>query len=285
MLGRRGRDPEPVPPALDDLAVGADRDPAAVLGEPQPVVDHVAGHGGLPLAGEPDGERRARRRLPALHGERLPVEDEAHAARVPSPEDLGQRRIEQRLEVTAQRGLDEAGVEERRERARQSESHRRAPRSGLPRRRDPLPRGPVTGGQAPAGCHVVLAGAGFGQHLLAHEQADLDADAGEADALSSDFGAGRDVVIARQLATAHPGAVVHDGERGDRGIGRDRDGRRSRVERVGYDLDQDGLLRGPGVRVPQVLEEVEQIDAGLAHVSASARRGGGRGRGRGGSRR
>ena len=35
VLGRRGRDSEPVPPSLDDLAVGADRDPAAVLGESQ----------------------------------------------------------------------------------------------------------------------------------------------------------------------------------------------------------------------------------------------------------
>jgi hypothetical protein len=76
-------------------------------------------------------------------------------------------------------------------------------------------------------------------------------------------------VVAPEFSPPHAGAVVHYGERGPRGIRADGDPRRARVERVGDDLGEDGLLEGPGIGVPQILEEVEEIDAGLAHARSS----------------
>ena len=44
----------------------------------------------------------------------------------------------------------------------------------------------------------------LGEYFLAHEQAELDAHAGKADALAAFLGARRDVVKARQLAPLIP---------------------------------------------------------------------------------
>jgi hypothetical protein len=73
-------------------------------------------------------------------------------------------------------------------------------------------------------------------------------------------------VIAGKLAAPHPRAVVDERHRRHRRIGGDRDDVRSRVQRVGDDLGEDRLLRRPGIRITQVLDEVQQIDAGLAQL-------------------
>jgi hypothetical protein len=41
----------------------------------------------------------------------------------------------------------------------------------------------------------------------------------------------------------------------------------ARVERVRRDLGRDGLLEGAGVRVPQVFEEMLEVDSRLAHAA------------------
>ena len=78
-------------------------------------------------------------------------------------------------------------------------------------------------------------------------------------------------MVAGQLAPPHAVPVVHDGQRGRRGVGGDSDRRGARIERVGDDLGEDRLLGGPGVGVAQVLQEVEEVDPSLAHALASAR--------------
>ena len=101
-------------------------------------------------------------------------------------------------------------------------------------------------------------------HLGADQQRDLDADAREPDAGAADLRARRDVMVAGQLATAHAGPIVEDGEGGRRRVGGDRDRRGARVEGVGDDLGEDRLLGSTRVGVAQILEKVEQIDACLA---------------------
>src|SRR5207245_1890584 len=59
----------------------------------------------------------------------------------------------------------------------------------------------------------MLAPSCLGDDLRADQESDLDADSGETDAGAARLGAGRDVVVARQLASAHTGAIVHGGER------------------------------------------------------------------------
>jgi len=112
---------------------------------------------------------------------------------------------------------------------------------------------------------MMLAPPRLGDDRRADQERDLDTDAGEADAGPAGLGAGSDVVIARQVAPTHAAAVVHDGERGSRWIRADLDGGCPRVERVGHDLGEDGLLGGPRIRITQVLEEVEEIDPRFTH--------------------
>ena len=97
------------------------------------------------------------------------------------------------------------------------------------------------------------------------EQPELDADAGEPDPLAARLRARRDVVIARQLPALHPAPVVHDGQRRVGGLVEQADARRAGVERVGDDLGEDRLLERAGVRVPEVFEQVLEVDAGFAH--------------------
>ena len=123
----------------------------------------------------------------------------------------------------------------------------------------------MPGRESPRRGNVGLAPPGFGHHLLAREQAELDADAREADAAASGFGARAEVVIAAQLAATHAAAVIHDVERGRAGIGDEPDYCRSGIEGVGDDLGEDGLLERARVCIAQVFEEVEQVDAGFAH--------------------
>ena len=105
----------------------------------------------------------------------------------------------------------------------------------------------------------------LGQHLLGGQQAELDADTREADALAAHLGAGRDVVVSGQLAPPHADAVVDDDQQGIAAVGADGDPRGARVERIGDDLREDRLLQAARIGVPQVLEEVQEVDARLAH--------------------
>src|SRR2546422_8401259 len=45
--------------------------------------------------------------------------------------------------------------------------------------------------------------------------------------------------------------------------------RSARVERVRHDLGEDGLLGGAGVGVAEILEQVQEVDARLAHRGRS----------------
>ena len=53
-----------------------------------------------------------------------------------------------------------------------------------------------------------LAASRLRQHFLANQQAELDADAGEADALAANLGARGDIVKTRQLPPLHARAIV-----------------------------------------------------------------------------
>ena len=262
---RDRRHPQPVPAPLDDLAERADREPAVLLGQGHRLAHQVADRGGLALAAEPHRHRRTLggRRARAL--QRLAVDLETHAAAVVLEQQLVERRFQQGLVVPAQRALDEAGIEQRRERVRQLERHRGAAFGDQPRRRHPLPRRLVTRGQVPAGRHVALAAPRLGQHLLAEQQPELDAHAGEADALAARLGAGGDVMVAGEVTPLHAGAVVHDREGGPRRVREDAHQARPRVEGVGDDLGEDGLLERAGIGVAQVFQQVVQVDAGLTH--------------------
>lgn len=67
-----------------------------------------------------------------------------------------------------------------------------------------------------------------------------------------------------QVAPAHPRVIVDDGECRQGGIGPEVDGGRPRVEGVGHDLGHDRLLEAAGIGVPDVLQEMLQIDPCLA---------------------
>ena len=227
--------------------------------------DHVSERGRLPLAPEAHLERRRLLRVPRLALEEASAHLEADAMTVVGPEDRGKPGIEQRFVVPAERGLDEAAVEERRERILQPQAHGGAALAEQSGGRHPFPRRAVPGGEVPVARHVGLAPARLGQHLVADQEPELDPDAGEADALAPRLRAGGDVVVTGQLAPPHSGAVVHHHEGGLGGVGADRDVACPRVERVGDDLGDDGLFEGAGIGVTQVLEEVKQVDARFAH--------------------
>ena len=175
--------------------------------------------------------------------------------------------------MAAQRGLDVAGVEQRRERVAQPQADGGAALGHPARRLHPAPRGLVARSQPPARGHVAVGAPRLGQHLLGDQQAQLDPHAREADALAAGLGAGGHVVVARQLAPRHAGAVVahHQGPLG--GLDQQADARGARVERVGDDLGEDRLLERAGIGVAQVLEQVLQVDPGLAHTSCLILRG------------
>src|SRR6266545_266690 len=65
----------------------------------------------------------------------------------------------------------------------------------------------MPGREPPRRGHVRLASPGLGHDLLAGEEAELDADACEADATPADLGARAEIVIAAQLPATHAPAV------------------------------------------------------------------------------
>jgi hypothetical protein len=112
---------------------------------------------------------------------------------------------------------------------------------------------------------VDLPAPGLGHDLLAREQRQLDADSRESDALPARLRGGGKIVIAAQVPARHARAVVHDRQAGGRGIRRDLYQVGAGVQRIGEYFGEDGLLDGAGIRVPQVLEEVQQVNAGFGH--------------------
>ncbi len=71
-------------------------------------------------------------------------------------------------------------------------------------------------------------------------------------------------MVARQLAAYHAAAIIDDRERGALGIGCQHNAARTRIERIGHDLGEDDLLERAGIRVPQILEQMLQIDPGFS---------------------
>jgi hypothetical protein len=108
----------------------------------------------------------------------------------------------------------------------------------------------------------------LGDHLPARQEPQLDAHAREADPGSARLGAGREVVVASEIAAWHPGSIVGNGQRGARRISAEDDAPRPRVERIGDDLGEDRLLDAARVGVAQVFEKTLQVDASFAHGSS-----------------
>ena len=163
-------------------------------------------------------------------------------------------------------------IEKRGQRVAEVQAHRGPPLRQPPRGWDPLPRGPLAGGQVPAGGDVGGAAAGLGEDALRDQEAELDADAGEADALAPGLGRRSQVVVPGQLPPAHPRAVVHHDHRPLPRVRQHPDAPRTRVEGVGHHLGEDRLLELPRVGVAQVLEQVSQIDSCLAQCKRSITR-------------
>lgn len=118
---------------------------------------------------------------------------------------------------------------------------------------------------------MLLASARFGKNLVAHQQPELDPHSGEPDPAPTLLARGGEIVVGGELSALHSLAVVHHGERGVLRASRQCDRTRTRVEGVGYDLGQDRFLDGPGVCIPQVLEEMKKVDARFAHSSLRKR--------------
>jgi hypothetical protein len=263
---RRGRgEPEPVPAALDHLAERADRNPMLIVGQRHGVALHHRNGLRQALAPEPNGDGGP---LAAGHGRtahRLPIDLEEDPVGVVASQELVERRIQQRREVMADRFFQIAGIEERRQRIGHLQPHGSTARTGEPWRRDPLPRCAVPRRQVPRRRDVRLAAARFGQDFVGDEQPELDTDAGKADALAARLGAGRHVVVPSQVASLHPPPVVHHRKRGVGGARVEADARRAGVERVGGDLGQNRFFERAGVGVPEVFEQVLEVNARFAH--------------------
>src|SRR5712692_11977971 len=108
--------------------------------------------------------------------------------------------IEQRLKMTAHARFEKAGIEEGGQSVVNFEANRRPLSGRQAKRRHPLPGRPMARSQTPGSRHMAFTPARLSHHFLANQQAKLDADAGKADAFSARFGAGGDIVVARQLA-------------------------------------------------------------------------------------
>ncbi|MFN7955337.1 MAG: hypothetical protein U0610_26675 [bacterium] len=222
----------------------------------------------------------AHRDRPALAAVRDPrqlatVHREGDAVGIVIGEHVAEAAVEQRLEVALQRGLEVARLEERRERILELERYGRPPLGDQPQRRQPAPRRLVARSEVPRRGDVLARASCFRDDLVAEQQAELDADSGEADALATSLGARGEIVEVTQVAPHHARAVVDHRERGPRGIGQEGDVRGTGVERVGDDLGEDRFLERAGIGIAQVLEQVQQVDSGLTHdglVSSPSRR-------------
>src|SRR5439155_12783434 len=86
---------------------------------------------------------------------------------------------------------------------------------------------------------------------------------------------GGDVVIAGEVATLHPRAVVDREELGRARIAAQPDQPRAGIQRVGDDLGEDRLFQRAGICVAQVFEQMMEVDSSLAHSVAPTGQGSG----------
>src|SRR5712691_1681970 len=208
---RGGRDGEPVPTPLDDLAQSAHGDALEILRQRCRVANEVARAGGFALASHPDDDRRGFLRARALPLKGAPVEEERDASRIVGAQDLREGSVKERLKVPAKGALDEPGIEQGGERVCRRETHGRSAPSDQPWRWDPSPRRLVTRRQTPGRGDVMLAPHSLGHHVGADEQRDLDTNTSEADAGAADLRARRDVVVARQRMPTPSSTMVRAG--------------------------------------------------------------------------
>ena len=182
--------------------------------------------------------------------------------------------------MPAQRALHEAGIEQRGERILQRQANAGPALGHQARGRHPLPGRAVARREPPGGGRVRLSAARLRQHLVRNQEPQLAPDPREADSLPPRLRARRDVVVARQVAPLHAGAVVDGRERRSRRVDHELYGSCARIEGVGDDLGQDRLFDRSGISVTQVLEQVEEVDARLAHENGDSIMAGSRGGGR-----
>jgi len=110
----------------------------------------------------------------------------------------------------------------------------------------------------------------LGNDLTRHEKSKLDADTGEPDTFAAPLRARRDVVVACEVSALHAAAVINDRQRRDGRVGQEANASRTGVERVRDDLGEDRLFKGAGVGVPQVFEEVLEVDSGFYRANESS---------------
>ena len=106
--------------------------------------------------------------------------------------------------MSPERLLEIACVEQRRQLIRREPYARPCRARCQARRRNPLPRRTMTRREMPSGRDMRRAAPRFGDHLARHEQAELDAHAGEPDPFAARLGARRDVVVSGQSRRCIP---------------------------------------------------------------------------------
>ena len=84
-----------------------------------------------------------------------------------------------------------------------------------------------------------------------------------------------------QFPALHAAAVIDDRQRRVEGVGQETNVARTGVECIGDDLGEDRLFKGAGVGVPQVFEQVLEVDSSLTHGGIISRRSPGNLQGRG----
>src|SRR6266566_1760629 len=143
------------------------------------------------------------------------------------------------------------------------ESHGGATLDHETRGRCPDPRRAVARGKPPRCRNARSAAPRFREYVVAREKAELNAHAGKPDRPTACLCTGRKVMIAAQLGPRHAAPVVpHDERVGSRF---ERNHRCPGVQGIRDDLADDRFLERGGIGVPQVLEQVKQIDACFAH--------------------
>jgi hypothetical protein len=106
----------------------------------------------------------------------------------------------------------------------------------------------------------------FGNDLARHEKTQFDPDTGESDAFAAPFRACRNVVVACQLSALHASAIVDDRQCRIACVGQEANAGRTGVKRIRDHLSEDRFFEGPGVGIPQVFEEVLEVDTCFTHV-------------------
>ena len=130
---------------------------------------------------------------------------------------------------------------------------------------NPLPWCAVSRGHVPHGRHVGAPAPRLRRDFSRNEQPELDPDPGKPDPLAPRLRARRDVVIPGEIPALHPPPVVHNGERCGGGVRLQADACGPGIQCICGDLGEDRLLERPGVRVPQVFEQVLKVDPRFPH--------------------